>query len=279
MRMFPELFRAARIAPVDDYPDRLRRTLASVAPAKAEGQPVSVLLSPGVVQQRLLRALVPRRPDGHRAGRGAGPVRAGRLRLHAHHRGAEAGRRDLPPHRRRLPRSALLPAQLDARRAGADERLPLGRGRDLLGAGRRRRRRQGGLHLRAGDDPLLPRRGADPEERADLEVRRSRRPRLRAGEPQGPGGQGGARLGRLRHAGRAEVDQGADRRLRRAHQGRPGRLHRPADAGALDLPDLRRRGAGAAARRSAPVLPGRARGAPLPRRPDPGGACARARWW
>ena len=47
MRMFPDLFRATRIAPVDDYPDRLRRTLASVAPASCEGQPVSVLLSPG----------------------------------------------------------------------------------------------------------------------------------------------------------------------------------------------------------------------------------------
>jgi uncharacterized circularly permuted ATP-grasp superfamily protein len=47
MRMFPELFRAVRIAPVDDYPDRLRRTLASVAPARADGEPVSVLLSPG----------------------------------------------------------------------------------------------------------------------------------------------------------------------------------------------------------------------------------------
>ncbi|MFO1104863.1 MAG: circularly permuted type 2 ATP-grasp protein [Amaricoccus sp.] len=47
MRMFPELFRATRIAPVDDYPDRLRRTLASVAPPKCEGEPVSVVLSPG----------------------------------------------------------------------------------------------------------------------------------------------------------------------------------------------------------------------------------------
>lgn len=47
MRMFPELFRATRIAPVDDYPDRLRRTLASVAPVKCEGEPVCVLLSPG----------------------------------------------------------------------------------------------------------------------------------------------------------------------------------------------------------------------------------------
>ncbi len=47
MRMFPELFRAARIAPVDDYPERLRRTLASVAPPKCEGEPVSVVLTPG----------------------------------------------------------------------------------------------------------------------------------------------------------------------------------------------------------------------------------------
>ncbi|WP_424927874.1 circularly permuted type 2 ATP-grasp protein [Amaricoccus tamworthensis] len=47
MRMFPELFRTARIAPVDNYPNLLRRTLASVAPRKTEGDPVSVLLSPG----------------------------------------------------------------------------------------------------------------------------------------------------------------------------------------------------------------------------------------
>ena len=178
MRMFPELFRATRIAPVDDYPARLRRTLASRGAAgdcrRRAGQRAALARR---LQQRLLRALLPRRPDGHRAGRGAGSLRAGRLRLHAHHRGAEAGRRDLPPHRRRLPRPALLPAGLDARRAGADERLPLRRRRDLLGAGHRRRRRQGGLHLRAGDDPLLPRRAADPEERPDLEVRRSRRPR------------------------------------------------------------------------------------------------------
>jgi uncharacterized circularly permuted ATP-grasp superfamily protein len=47
MRMFPELFRAVRIEPVDDYPAKLRRTLASVAPAKCDGDPVSVILSPG----------------------------------------------------------------------------------------------------------------------------------------------------------------------------------------------------------------------------------------
>lgn len=47
MRMLPELFRSSRILPVDHYPDLLRRTLASVAPQKCEGEPVSVVLSPG----------------------------------------------------------------------------------------------------------------------------------------------------------------------------------------------------------------------------------------
>ncbi|MGO4915739.1 circularly permuted type 2 ATP-grasp protein [Pseudogemmobacter sp. W21_MBD1_M6] len=47
MRMFPELFRNNRIAPVEDYPSKLRRTLASVAPNKCNGEPVVVILTPG----------------------------------------------------------------------------------------------------------------------------------------------------------------------------------------------------------------------------------------
>jgi uncharacterized circularly permuted ATP-grasp superfamily protein len=47
MRMFPELFRANRIAPVDTYSELLRRTLASVAPAKCTGEPTVVILTPG----------------------------------------------------------------------------------------------------------------------------------------------------------------------------------------------------------------------------------------
>ena len=47
MRMFPDLFRENRIEPVDNYPDKLRRTLASVAPAKCEKDPVVVILTPG----------------------------------------------------------------------------------------------------------------------------------------------------------------------------------------------------------------------------------------
>ncbi len=80
-------------------------------------------------EQRLLRALVPRPADGRRAGRGHRPRRPRRHLLHAHHRGALASRRDLPPPRRRLHRSARVPSRLAARRARADPRLPGGHGR------------------------------------------------------------------------------------------------------------------------------------------------------
>ena len=47
MRLFPELFRDHRIAPVDNYPDRLLQTLRSVAPPHAMDEPTCVLLTPG----------------------------------------------------------------------------------------------------------------------------------------------------------------------------------------------------------------------------------------
>jgi uncharacterized circularly permuted ATP-grasp superfamily protein len=47
MRMFPALFRENRIEPVDGYSEKLRRTLASVAPKKCRGEPVVVILTPG----------------------------------------------------------------------------------------------------------------------------------------------------------------------------------------------------------------------------------------
>ncbi|MGY6411151.1 MAG: circularly permuted type 2 ATP-grasp protein [Alkalilacustris sp.] len=47
MRLFPGLFRENRIEPVDGYPEALRRTLASVAPQKCDGEPEIVILTPG----------------------------------------------------------------------------------------------------------------------------------------------------------------------------------------------------------------------------------------
>ncbi len=47
MRMFPELFRGNRVAPVDDYPGLLRKTLEELAPPACNRDPVAVVLTPG----------------------------------------------------------------------------------------------------------------------------------------------------------------------------------------------------------------------------------------
>jgi uncharacterized circularly permuted ATP-grasp superfamily protein len=47
MHMFPDLFAKNRVAPVDDYPENLLKTLASVAPRGLEGEPTIALLTPG----------------------------------------------------------------------------------------------------------------------------------------------------------------------------------------------------------------------------------------
>jgi len=47
MRLFPELFATHKVAPVDDYPDKLLATLRSVAPPNAGGDPTVVVLTPG----------------------------------------------------------------------------------------------------------------------------------------------------------------------------------------------------------------------------------------
>ena len=48
LRLFPELFRRARVAPVAHYPDELLDTLRSVAPPRCEGEPAVALLTPGI---------------------------------------------------------------------------------------------------------------------------------------------------------------------------------------------------------------------------------------
>ncbi len=47
MRLFPELFSGHRVAPVEDYPDALLKTLRSVAPDGGGRDPVVALLTPG----------------------------------------------------------------------------------------------------------------------------------------------------------------------------------------------------------------------------------------
>ena len=47
-RLFPDVFRRARVAPVAHYPDELLETLRSVAPPHCEGEPTVALLTPGI---------------------------------------------------------------------------------------------------------------------------------------------------------------------------------------------------------------------------------------
>jgi uncharacterized circularly permuted ATP-grasp superfamily protein len=97
MRLFPDLFAGTGRA-------RSRTTRRSAGDADLAWRPPNcaaradvALLTPGHLQQRLLRALVPRRQARRRTGRGPRPLRQGRHRLHAHDRGAAARRRALSP--------------------------------------------------------------------------------------------------------------------------------------------------------------------------------------
>ncbi len=47
-RVLPELFRDYSILPVDDYPSRLYRTLASLSPRESQRRPCIVVLTPGI---------------------------------------------------------------------------------------------------------------------------------------------------------------------------------------------------------------------------------------
>lgn len=48
MAMFPELFTRVKVAPVQDYPRRLARSLAACAPAAAGNRPTVAVLTPGI---------------------------------------------------------------------------------------------------------------------------------------------------------------------------------------------------------------------------------------
>ena len=47
MRLFPDLFSAYRVRPVDHYPDKLLKTLRRVPPPACDGEPSVVVLTPG----------------------------------------------------------------------------------------------------------------------------------------------------------------------------------------------------------------------------------------
>src|SRR5262245_57553644 len=48
LQLAPELFQRYKVAPVETYPEMLRRTMESVAPAGTNGSPNLVVLTPGI---------------------------------------------------------------------------------------------------------------------------------------------------------------------------------------------------------------------------------------
>ena len=74
-RLLPGLFSSYRVRPVDHYPMLLLNALREVAPTGGEEEPTVVVWTPGPFNSRLLRARVPRAPDGRRARRGLRPRR------------------------------------------------------------------------------------------------------------------------------------------------------------------------------------------------------------
>ena len=107
-QIFPALFRKYGVRPIEQYSQALLSTLRALAP-DGRGRSDDRAADARRVQLGLLRARLPGAADGHRAGRRARPRRPRQHRLHADDEGAAARRRDLPPRRRRLPRSAGVP--------------------------------------------------------------------------------------------------------------------------------------------------------------------------
>ena len=179
-RLLPGLFAHYRVRPVDHYPALLRTALRAGRADRRRGGGDGRRLDAGPVQLRLLRARVPRAPDGRRARRGVRPRRARRRLLHAHHARARSActRSTAGSTTTSSTRSSSGPTRCSAC-PGLMRAYRAGTRRDRQRGRHRRRRRQGDLPLRAGDDPLLPRRGADPRQRPDLPDGRPRAARVR----------------------------------------------------------------------------------------------------
>ncbi len=203
MRLFPDLCAHHRIAPVSHYPEELLDTLRSVAPPNCPGEPVIALLTPGANNSAYYEHSFLADEMGIELVEGADLVVEDNV---VYMRTTEGPKRVDVIYRRiddGFLRSADFPARFAGRHARPVQRLPR-RQRDAgQRGGRRHRRRQGGLSPCAGDDPLLSGRGADPVQRADLFLRRRQGAELCARSSRRTGGEGGARLRRLRHAGRA----------------------------------------------------------------------------
>ena len=253
LRLFPELFSRYRVAPVENYPDELLATLKSIAPPTASAEPTVVLLTPGVYNSAYYEHSFLADKLGVELVEGRDLVVKGDV---VYMRTTEGLKRVDVIYRRIdddfldplvfRPDSALgVPGLMSAYQAGnvtlanavgtgiADDKAVYSYMPEIV-------------KFYLGEEPLL-------KNVPTWRCRETRTSGLCARPPRGAGGEGSARLRRLRHADRSEGRQGHDRGVPRQAEIRPEEFHRAADARALDLPDLRRGGHCAAPCRPAPL--------------------------
>ncbi len=253
MRLFPELFSAHRVAPVDHYPDVLLDNLRSVAPTGV-ADPTVVLLTAGAHNSAYFEHAFLAQQMGIELVEGQDLF----VRDEAVFMRTTQGPQRVDVIYRRIDDDFLDPLAFrpDSMLGvpGLLDRLPRRPHHHRQRHRHRRRRRQVHLSLRARHDPLLSRPGSRSSATSipgccagqeDLEYVLAHLPELVVKEVHGAGGYG-MLIG-------PAASQGRDRGLSPADHRHPRALHRPADARPVHLPDLRGRGTGAAAHRPAPV--------------------------
>ena len=247
-RTFSQLFERHGVAGIDHYPQELLAVLNAVAPASARGDLTVVLLTPGVHNSAYYEHSFLARQMGIELVEGGDLVchedvvfmrtTRGLQRVDVIYRRIDDDFLDPLIFRR----ESLLGA------AGLFNAYRAGNVAIANAPGNRRRGRQGGLRLRAGDDSLLPERGATPAAGEDLPRLRREGPRLHPRPPSGAGRQDRGRKRRLRDADRPGLDrQGADG-VQAPDQGGAARVRRAADDRAQPAADLRGRAAAGAHR-------------------------------
>ena len=206
-RLLPGLFAHYRVRPVDHYPALLRTALAQVAPTGGEEEATVVVWTPGPFNSAYFEHAFLARQMGVELVEASDLV----VRDAVCHMRTTHGLQRVHAIYRRIDDDFMDPLEFrpDSMLGvpGLDARLPGGQRGDRQRGRHRRRRRQGDLPLRAGDDPLLPRRGADPRQRADLPDDRRRPARVGARAARRDGGQADQRVGRQGRLHRADGDR------------------------------------------------------------------------
>ena len=242
-RVFPGLFDRYDVRPIAHYGQALLATLRALAPPH-RADPTIVVLTPGVGNSAYFEHAFLAREMGVEL------VEGRDLLVHDNivYMRTTAGLRRVDVIYRRVDDDFLDPLAFRADSqlgvAGLLQRLPRRQRRRWPTRSARRRRRQGDLRVRAGDHPVLPRRGADPRQRRDLSAAATPTiATVRARAPRHAGGEGGRRIGRLRHADRPAQHRRRARGVPGEDPGRSAQLHRAADAGAVAVAVLHRRAA------------------------------------